>query len=149
MNIVFWAKETVPTETEENTNGNSTTVSPKAQTITNTATAGRDGLEETIEIPGSKTYDHSISLSKSLDNINYDEGTMMWKFTLETGGQGLKESVDGYRLTDSVFSHLSQADMTKIGFNLFEYDGRTKGKQQNRHVVPSVIKTRKQGEYRI
>lgn len=123
VNIVFWAKETVPTETEENTNGNSTTVSPKAQTITNTATAGRDGLEETIEIPGSKTYDHSISLSKSLDNINYDEGTMMWKFTLETGGQGLKESVDGYRLTDSVFSHLSETDMTKIGFNLFDTNG--------------------------
>ena len=122
VNIVFWAKETVPTETEENTNGNSTTESPKAQTITNTASAGREGLE-TIEIPGSKTYDHSINLTKSLDNINYDEGTMMWKFTLETGGQGLKESVDGYRLTDSVFSHLSQADMTKIGFNLFDTNG--------------------------
>ena len=125
VDIVFWTQETIPTQTEEINNGNdSSTVSPVAQDVSNSVSAGREGLD-TITVPSTKTYDHSINLSKSLDNVNYDEGTMMWKFSIETGGQNLKESVNGYRLTDPIFTHLTQDDMSKIGFNLIDTNGTT------------------------
>lgn len=125
VNISFWAQETITAGTELNNNGNgSSTVSPVAEDISNTVSAGRDGLD-TIQIPGTKNYDHSINLVKSLDNINYDEGTMMWQFTIETGGQNAKESVNGYKLTDPIFKHLTQDDMSKIGFNLIDSNGNT------------------------
>lgn len=109
VKIVFWG----PAENN---------VSWDVNRVYNKAKAGRDDIPD-VSDEKDVVYKHDLSLYKQLNGLNRDTGTFEWQFTLSTlRGDNIKESINGYKITDAAFAGMTQEQINAIGFNVFNGD---------------------------
>ena len=90
--------------------------------VSNKAKARRDDIPD-VSDEKDVVYKHDLSLYKQLNGLNRDTGTFEWQFTLSTlRGDNIKESINGYKITDAAFAGMTQEQIDAIGFNVFNGD---------------------------
>lgn len=113
------------------------TGSQSYQWFTNSATATRSDIPSPASTGDvGVTYQHELKFDKVLNGPNQEEGTLEWQFTLtvneksDNNGDGnSKETINGYKITDTAFANMTQEQINQIGFNVYYHTGGSDDKK--------------------